>query len=272
MLISMLKSAALTYILMALWSIPNLLRGSFTGPEFFLVPAFVVAAYSLCTMPGYVIGYHQGLRNAPLSRAIFIGGSQITFFTFFYAANHMNQTIGSPFATCSLLLFFCFGNCFIGFFLGRQNRLGWNARLGFLPPWFAVNPRVKKLCLVGIALFFCVGLQLLSVQRSTSNRKECEANLLRLSTALNMYGADNQLTYPEHLEQLQPGEIIQLPTCPSAGRMTYDYEKLPGAPGEQSYTIWCSGMHHAGAFDRATTVTDYPKFSKERGKIDPPGE
>ncbi len=50
----------------------------------------------------------------------------------------------------------------------------------------------------------------------------CKSNLKNIATALEMYASDFGGRYPPGLEQLTVGNYLKLvPTCPSAGKMTY---------------------------------------------------
>ena len=71
----------------------------------------------------------------------------------------------------------------------------------------------------------------------------CQSNLRMTSTALQLYANDNDDYYPEDLEKLKPNYVKELPTCPSAGVITYSagYDLTADKKG---YTLHCKGKNH----------------------------
>lgn len=75
----------------------------------------------------------------------------------------------------------------------------------------------------------------------------CRSNLRQLTTALELYSADNRGSYPFHLSQLLARDpqgspyLRQLPTCSSAGFLSYHYQV---STGPDFYTLRCGGNNH----------------------------
>lgn len=71
----------------------------------------------------------------------------------------------------------------------------------------------------------------------------CQANLKNLSTALRLYANDHEDTYPESLTLLTPRYFKVLPSCPSAGYVTYEEGYVTDA-NLRNYTLYCWGKNH----------------------------
>jgi hypothetical protein len=89
----------------------------------------------------------------------------------------------------------------------------------------------------------------------------CKSNLKNIGTALEMYSTDNIGRYPRSLNELTPNYLRSLPTCSSAGRMTYAYIF---AVRPDAYTVFCAGSHH----NAAGYKPDFPKYDSVTGIID----
>jgi hypothetical protein len=90
----------------------------------------------------------------------------------------------------------------------------------------------------------------------------CQSNLRLLATALEMYSSDNFGRYPIHMRQLLrldprgAAYLRNLPTCPSAGTMTYGKYLVLTSP--DTFTLCCQGTHHARANPQAPP--DWPEY------------
>ncbi|MHC9539063.1 MAG: hypothetical protein AB9903_06045 [Vulcanimicrobiota bacterium] len=69
----------------------------------------------------------------------------------------------------------------------------------------------------------------------------CKSNLKNIATAMEMYSSDNEGCYPHSLEAITPNYLKTLPTCASAGKITYKYV-YTSKP--DIYTVWCHGAYH----------------------------
>jgi hypothetical protein len=69
----------------------------------------------------------------------------------------------------------------------------------------------------------------------------CKSNLKNIGTALEMYSTDYQGRYPHTIDMVTPNYLKTLPTCPMAGKVTYNYmyRIIPDI-----YTAWCEGNYH----------------------------
>ena len=89
--------------------------------------------------------------------------------------------------------------------------------------------------------------------------KACGQNLKNLATALELYSTDNRGHYPPHLNLvIGPAYLTAMPTCPSAGRVTYDYT-VSAMP--DNFTLVCKGHYHADAHVKA----DNPRYTAAEG-------
>lgn len=99
----------------------------------------------------------------------------------------------------------------------------------------------------------------------------CKSNLKNLATALEMYASDYGGAYPPRLELLTQGNsyLKTIPTCPAAGRMTYEYRVIPGKT--RNFEMYCSGDHHRQAYvGFEGDSTNYPQYNGEQGLLDHP--
>ena len=93
----------------------------------------------------------------------------------------------------------------------------------------------------------------------------CKSNCKNIATALEMYASDNKGRYPGHLDQLREGNYLKtLPTCPSAGEMTYTNYQATTRPDQFSFA--CCGRHHSVAL--GSEAVNLPAYSSEQGLID----
>jgi len=113
-----------------------------------------------------------------------------------------------------------------------------------------------------------------STARPKAMLRMCEANCKNISTALEMYAADNDRRYPGRLELLTPDYISSLPRCASGARHSYaDSYQTDRERG--NYTFYCKGDNHIiriRIFDVPVTgnvgaASDYPLYSNRSGLI-----
>ncbi len=99
--------------------------------------------------------------------------------------------------------------------------------------------------------------------KSSGQLTACKSNLKNLATALEMYASDNQGQFPDRLEQLLPQQYLRtLPTCPSAGGMSYtDYHVSPRRKG---FSVGCCGTAHP------RNGLNHPRFESQRGLVERP--
>ncbi|MHC9539135.1 MAG: MG2 domain-containing protein [Vulcanimicrobiota bacterium] len=95
------------------------------------------------------------------------------------------------------------------------------------------------IAVIAMGALFSASRYLLTIKERQYN--DCWSNLKNMGIALEMYSSDNQGRYPHSLSLLTPGYLRSLPTCPSAGRITYSYTwtVIPDC-----YTVWCNGSYH----------------------------
>jgi len=93
--------------------------------------------------------------------------------------------------------------------------------------------------------------------RAQGQLTACKSNLKNIGTAMEMYSSDSQGRYPLAITAITPSYLKTLPTCASAGVITYTYSRttVPDA-----YTAWCSGSYHT-----PMTGADYPKYDAVQG-------
>ena len=94
----------------------------------------------------------------------------------------------------------------------------------------------------------------------------CKSNLKNIGTALEMYSTDYDGRYPINLSRLTPNYLKTIPECPHAGRVTYQADFGPRAPGNEAgiedyYLVECTGTTHSDI----GVLADYPKYDSIRG-------
>ncbi|MBN9415156.1 MAG: hypothetical protein J0I12_06930 [Candidatus Eremiobacteraeota bacterium] len=91
----------------------------------------------------------------------------------------------------------------------------------------------------------------------------CKSNCKNIATALEMYASDHKGRYPRRLEQLEGGIYLKtLPTCPAAGRMTYENYRVSTRP--DAFSFACCGTNHSSAQAGA----NLPRYSAELGLVE----
>lgn len=104
--------------------------------------------------------------------------------------------------------------------------------------------------------------------RIRSQLTTCASNCKNVATALEVYAIDFGGRYPQNsggagLTQLVThGNIGRLPTCPSAGIMTFVDFSTRLTPDAYSFT--CVGLNHNEAYN-SFTVGGYPQYSNDGG-------
>lgn len=95
--------------------------------------------------------------------------------------------------------------------------------------------------------------------RTQDNYSGCYRNMCKIDEALKAYARDHKGNYPGRLEELVPGYLEEIPSCPQAVRDTYsDSYGAVGAPA--MYFFACSGHNHEGPADTPQMVSDLRFF------------
>lgn len=97
----------------------------------------------------------------------------------------------------------------------------------------------------------------------------CKSNLKNLGTACEMYSTDYEGKYPSRLDSLTPNYLKTIPSCPSAGKVTYRAQFGPSAPMNSShyqdyYYLECYGENHK----KMHITGDYPAYNGVQGLIE----
>lgn len=109
--------------------------------------------------------------------------------------------------------------------------------------------------------------------RAQGQLTSCKSNLKNIGTALEMYATDNLGRYPKTGEAgtklttedgTQQAYLKTIPTCPSAGMITYKYE---ASSNPDVYTLCCGGSGN-GNHSAAGCQKDFPAFSASCGLIE----
>jgi type II secretory pathway pseudopilin PulG len=100
--------------------------------------------------------------------------------------------------------------------------------------------------------------------RARGRLTACKSNLKNIGTALEMYSTDHAGRYPLRFRDLTPNYLKTIPTCPTAGIVTYLYA---GAAHPDLYTVVCAGLHHAA---QGITTPNYPQYTSITGLIERP--
>ncbi|MFN8609559.1 MAG: hypothetical protein U0931_18615 [Vulcanimicrobiota bacterium] len=91
----------------------------------------------------------------------------------------------------------------------------------------------------------------------------CKSNCKNIATALEMYAADHKGRYPDRLQDLlQDNYLKTLPTCPAAGRVTYENYQVSSQP--RAFSFACCGDNHA----KTEIGANMPAYHSETGLID----
>lgn len=92
----------------------------------------------------------------------------------------------------------------------------------------------------------------------------CKSNLKNIGTALEMYSTDHEGRYPTSPALLTPNYLKTIPTCPSVGWVTYQFQM---ASSPDVYTVVCAGRNHKnGGID----AYNYPQYTSVNGLLERP--
>lgn len=91
----------------------------------------------------------------------------------------------------------------------------------------------------------------------------CKSNLKNIGMALEMYSTDYAGLYPTSPGLLTPNYLKTIPTCPSTGWVTYQFQ-LSSHP--DLYTVVCDGANHRAAGIEG----NYPQYTSFMGLIERP--
>ena len=92
---------------------------------------------------------------------------------------------------------------------------------------------------------------------SIDNTKPCYKELISRVAEQERYIYGQ---YPRELSQLTPDYFKVLPTCASAGTMSYRYIH---STEPEAYTVWCAGKYH-----KDTCGIDFPQYDSSSGLIE----
>ena len=127
-------------------------------------------------------------------------------------------------------------------------------------PYFSVLSLVVVVVLISVMASILVPNFLRA--RARGQLTACKSNCKNIGTALEMYSTDNQARYPVSLSQLVPKYLKTIPTCPSAGQVTYGNYVSASEP--DVYTFCCAGENHRSS----STAPNYPQFNAVQGLIE----
>jgi prepilin-type N-terminal cleavage/methylation domain-containing protein len=96
--------------------------------------------------------------------------------------------------------------------------------------------------------------------RAQGQLTACKSNMKNIGTAMEMYSSDNQGRYPTGITLITPNYLKTIPTCASAGNITYSYTYTT-VP--DSYTAYCSGTYHKGMI-----AGGFPQYDAVQGLYD----
>lgn len=97
---------------------------------------------------------------------------------------------------------------------------------------------------------------------------DCGKNLKTMAAAMDAYAAEHNGAFPKTLDELvSSGKLQALPTCPSAGSVTY---KLLQDAKKHSFTIFCGGLYHRDVLDKKAPdreAEDLPNYNSLSGDV-----
>lgn len=100
--------------------------------------------------------------------------------------------------------------------------------------------------------------------RARGRLTACKSNLKNIGTALEMYSTDHEGRYPPSPNELLPNYLKTIPTCPTVGWVTYQFQM---ASTPDLYTVVCAGHNHGGS---GVTAPNYPQYTSITGLIERP--
>lgn len=102
----------------------------------------------------------------------------------------------------------------------------------------------------------------LSENPDETKLNDCKQNLVKISTGLRLFAAENGGKFPKKLAEISPNPkyLDFVPTCPSASRDTYTSGYKP-AKDLKSYVVYCNGCNHESVLVKENN----PAFDSENG-------
>jgi len=116
---------------------------------------------------------------------------------------------------------------------------------------------VNAAIVISIAAAIMLTVPSFLTPRRHGSLSPCKSNLKNIGTAMEMYSSDNNGRYPHSLGALTPNYLKTLPTCASAGKITYRYVY---AIKPDCYTVWCHGSYHT-----SMTQANMPEYDAVQG-------
>lgn len=105
-----------------------------------------------------------------------------------------------------------------------------------------ITPLTGGVALV-LGVFMFVTLHNIQSVRVADSGASCQDNVRSLGMAAKEFKAAHGGQAPEHIAELTPNFITEIPTCPVAGFDTYS-ESYHRDPETQNVEIFCKGNHH----------------------------
>jgi hypothetical protein len=137
------------------------------------------------------------------------------------------------------------------------------------PPRFSLVGFLLKLVLTLSGIFFLLVVLLVFTNprgvrsQNSGQLTACKSNCKNIATALEMYATDNKGRYPRKLEQLLGDRYFKvMPTCSSAGRMTYENYQVTTRP--DAFSFACCGANHT----QKGLGPNLPAYHSETGLIE----
>lgn len=113
--------------------------------------------------------------------------------------------------------------------------------------------------LVSLVALFCLPIFL--TRRAIKNLEICKTNIKTIATAVELY-AHNAGQYPPSLQRLvETSYLPGIPTCPSAGTVTYGDYVVEGNP--QVFSFGCRGNNHP--YEEHLDTRNCPGYHSTRG-------
>ena len=102
----------------------------------------------------------------------------------------------------------------------------------------------------------------LSENPDETKLNNCKQNLIKISTGLRLFAAENGGKFPKKLAEISPNPkyLDFVPTCPAASKDTYTSGYKP-AKDLKSYVVYCNGCNH----ETVLVKENNPVFDSENG-------
>lgn len=131
---------------------------------------------------------------------------------------------------------------------------------GFRFQWIA-GMVITVIIVAGLLLIMCF-----IVAKVDAKYRRCQKNCENIGSALLVYSAENNGSFPSKLEMLTPDYIKEIPTCPCSGSNRQYLESYRASDDLKGYTFYCMGRNHI----LAGTDRNYPQYnSLERLRAKP---